>query len=229
MDFYQVKDEIAQELTVHLQSVLRQKGLITQDVMNQYKAILAGFKDRYSYSLLMKDTPKEDAPTFSNVPTTIITFEVRDRFEEIFEALGLPTTQAAAYSFAQKLRRGSIGNVLTDTQKDKLEKLPFFADRCEKISNWLVRARAIVVTMGSNTALAQMATEEEKAFASKLDFDWYYDYSDDQNVWRGGRANHDQVIAYVKKVLTEKPHFLKVVETLAHAAGLRVSFFTGNC
>lgn len=228
MAHYDNVEIIAENFGNFIELVRREKGLDIIEVVRHERELQKSFTDRYSRALLVKGLPSEQHPTFSNVPRVMFVWTVRDNLESIFEVLGIPTTQKAANLLAQELRKKGISGALTRAQRDKLEEMDIFQKEFTKMGNWLVKARNIILTMSENTHLLSTVTEEEKEFANLLDFDWYYDYSDDSSVWRGGRAKHNEITKQLNEVLLEKPHLKKVVEAVAVANGLPVAFFIGS-
>ena len=223
MAFYECREAIAEQLCECLLTALMVRGLDTKVFVNQYNWLNSQYKDPYSYSLLLKGLKKEHAPTFSNVPSMPFAWLIRDNFEATFEALGLPTTQQEAARFERTLRRNKK---LSEQQEATLLKAEFVAKEFEKISNWCVKARDRLAAMNANVALIASVTEEEKEFASSLNFDWYYSYSDSADDWRSGKAQHVKVVKHVQEVLAAKPYLSKVVEEVARAHGFGPSFFT---
>lgn len=226
MAFYETRELICENINQYFQHYLRERGLITLDIVAQRNQIISSVKDVYSMALLMKNSPKEEAPTFSNIQTTYFTYLIRDNLEQIFETLGWATTQKEASRIASSLRRRSFSELLSDKQKKALEDMEIFQDSIKAITEWIIRARNIVVTMTANFPLLQSVTEEEKEFAKELNFDWYYDYSDDINVWRSGKERHAKKVGEITALLAQKPHLLKVVEVVAKAHGIPTKFFT---
>ena len=222
MAFYETRETIAEQLGEYLKSVLLQKGLNTQDLVSQHKTITSQYSDSYSNALLMKGLKHEDAPTFSNVPYSSFVGIIRDNFEQVFEVLGLPTTQKAASEFQRTLRHRAMGRC----QKDALLNASFVAKEFEKISNWCVRAKDILAAMNANVAILSSVTDEEREFARSLSFDWYYSYSDDAGVRRAGDARRNEVAKRVNIVLATKPYLMKVVEEIARVHRFKPSFFT---
>lgn len=223
MAFYETRETIAEQLGEYLKSVLLQKGLNTQDLISQHKSITSQYSDSYSNALLMKGLKHEDAPTFSNVPYSSFVGIIRDNFEQVFEVLGLPTTQKAAVEFQRTLRHRAMSRC----QKDSLLNASFVAKEFEKISNWCDRAKDILAAMSANVTILSSVTDEEREFARSLSFDWYYSYSDDRNVYRAGSEAHKRVSAHARQVLAEKPHLRKVVDEIARAHRFNTSFFIG--
>lgn len=227
MAHYDNVEIIAENLGNFIELVRREKGLNIDEVVRHESELRKCISDCYSRALLAQGLPKEEHPTFSNVPRTMFVWTVRDNLESIFQAMDIPTTQKAANLLAQELRKNGITKGLNRTQRDKLEEMDIFQKEFTKMSNWMVKARNIILTMSENTHLLEAVTEEEKEFANLLDFDWYYDYSDDSNVWRNGNAKHGEVQAKVMDILVAKPHLKKVVEVVAKANGFSTKFFTG--
>lgn len=227
MTFYDCKEKISEDIAAYLQGIQREQGLVPMELVARHREIRDAFPDLYSQSLLMKGAPKEEAPTFSNVAKLTDSWDVRDRFEEVFAALALPDTQSAVHAFWRRIQRGSLENILTGQQKENLQNLWFFKERTEKLSSWITRASNILNIMTSNLPSLKTVTEEEKEFADLLQtFDWYYSYSDQASTWRAGEVRHKEVGAKVKQVLAEKPHLKKVVEAVAAAHNLGPGFFT---
>lgn len=227
MAHYDNVEIIAENLGNFIELVRREKGLNISEVVRHESELSKCVSDCYSRALLATGLTKEEHPTFSNIPRVLFKWTVRDNLESIFQAMDIPTTQKAANLLAQELRKNGITKGLNRAQRDKLEEMDIFQKEFKKMGEWLVKARNIILTMSENTHLLATVTEEEKEFANLLEFDWYYDYSDDSSVWRNGRAKHGEVQAKVMDILVAKPHLKKVVEVVAQANGFATKFFTG--
>ena len=228
MSFYEAKAVITQQLSNHFKAVYFDKGLSTRPIVEQYKSITAAFSDLYSSATLLIGTTKRDAPLFSNVPRPEFEWNLDKHLEEIFEVLDWKTTQYQVSVLSRQLKRSTLEQLVSKEKLAKLEELSFFKKEASKASEWIVLARQHLLTMHENLPKLQAITEEEKEFSELLKFDWYYDYSDDSSVWRFGQAKHNDVIAKVKATLADKPHLLKVVETVAASHGFKPSFFMGK-
>lgn len=227
MAHYDNVEIIANKFGAYVEQVLREKGLVVNDVIKLHNEIHSSVSDVYSRAILKTGLPHEEAPTFSNVPRQMFSWIVRDNLVSIFETLNIPTTQKCAHLLARNLQKNEVQNALSHIQLEALLEMEIFQKEFVKISNWLVKARANVVAMSANFPLLQAVTEEEKEFANSLDFDWYYDYSDDRNVWRTGNTKHKEVQVKVMETYIAKPHLRKVVEVVAKANGFATKFFTG--
>jgi hypothetical protein len=228
MSFYECREFIVEQIVQYFHDAVWAKGLNTSELVKQYNELQQSFNDVYSRSLLKKGTPREEAPTFANVPYNgVHTWSVQDHLSEIFAILDIPDTQAALHGFWLKLKRRGIENVLTLRQKEDLVDWNVFTNQVKKLSDWTVRARSLLTAMHANLPLLQSVTEEEKEFANSLQsFDWWYDYSDQASTRRHGEARHIEVGKKVKETLAEKPQLRKVIETVAAAHNLGPGFFT---
>lgn len=226
MIFQECKDTISMHVDAYLQTVLTNKGLNVQSVVAHHREIVTQFKDSYSRALLLQGLPKEEAPTFSNVPTTSFKWASWENLEEIFQMLQLPATQQRAHRLTCQLRTKTLTDILSAEQLEKLLEVPFIKEVFDKAASWLIRASGRMVAMSANFPLTATVTEEEKAFSKLLEFDWYYSYSDDITVWRAGKDRHAKAVLAIRAVLEEKPELEKVVATIAASNNLSVTFFT---
>lgn len=228
MSFYEAKEVVTQQLSNHMKAVYFDKGFATQPVVEQHNALMSAFSDLYSKAILLTGTIKRDAPLFYNVPRPDFQWDINKYLEEIFEVFGWATTQQQMSIIARQLKRSALEQLVSKEKLVKLENFYFFKKETSKASEWLVLARQHLLTMHENLPKLQTVTEEEKEFSERLEFDWYYSYSDDSSVWRGGQAKHNAINAEVKAILAEKPHLRKVVETVAASHGFSPSFFVGK-
>ena len=228
MSFYEAKEVVTQALVTRLKAAYAEKGLETKPIVEQHNSLITAFSDLYSKAILLTGTIKRDAPLFSNVPSPAFQWNIDKQLEEIFEVLGWKTTQQQVSILAKELKRRSLDNLVSADKLLQLYHLSFFKKEVSKASEWIVLARQHLLTMHENIQQLQTVTQEEKEFSELLKFDWYYDYSDDNSVWRFGQAKHNDVIAKVKAVLVDKPHLRKVVETVAASHGFSPSFFLGK-
>lgn len=226
MLFHECKDIIANHLDAWLRTILVGKGLDVRGVALRHREILNQFKDQYSRALLMKDLPKEEAPTFSNIPRLSFKWDISDKLEDVFHTLKLPATQQCAHRIASQLRTKPLSDVLTAEQLASLEQVPFIKEAISKETDWLIRAHRIMIGMCNNLPLLSSATEEEKAFSKLLEFDWYYDYSDDIGVWRAGKAHHARAVLAIRAALGKEPSLIKVVTAIANSGNFPITFFT---
>ena len=126
----------------------------------------------------------------------------------------------------------TVYSIVNTTNPPGFKPCGFDWDRCEveeykmlveKVSG----LKATLMTMESNLLKVQCITEEEIAFSRLLQFDHFYDYSDDISVWRSGREQHSKVVEAVKEALAKNPDLIKVVKEVSGHLKLSESFFTG--
>lgn len=89
----------------------------------------------------------------------------------------------------------------------------------------IVRSRLEVIR--NNLSAAISITEEQKAFAKALEFDHYYDYSDDGSVWRSGRDAHTKAQKAIQEALAKNPEMIEVVKKVSQYLKFSEKFFTG--
>lgn len=225
MSFYATIDNICQKLAGYLDSITDTEERNALAILKEYQGLFSESKDLYSNSLLRQGVKKEHLYLFANVPYSRYRWIIGE-IEEVFVALGLPTTQARAYKLSSELNRKGVTNALTAEQLNGLRNMEAVKNHFEKVVKWCNDAREVIAVVRANQQLIETVTEEEREFGKSLNFDWHYSYSDDIEVYRRGCDTHDRVSAETRKVLAEKPHLRKVVETVAAGAGLGVSFFT---
>lgn len=226
MSYYEAKKTICSKLAEYLDSVMANRALLTRPVVEQYRGMMDSITDMYSRSLLCTGLARPEAPLFANVPSSMIEYDLDKNLEEVFSLMNWPTTQKQVSIVARQLLRQSAESFLTDEQKEQLLQLQFFRALVFKTTNWLVQARAEILGMCDNLPLVQTVTEEEKEFVKLLQFDWYYDYSDDNSVWRFGAQKHKEAITKINAALADKPELMKVVVAVAKANRLTADFFT---
>lgn len=226
MAFYECKKAITDQLGECLNLITIKKGLDVQRWVNEHKQLTSSVNDPYSAALLKKNAGNDFPPLFANIPSRNFSWLLRDHFEEVFEALGFPTTQQQADRFWKSIRNRSLRETLNNHQEEALLKTEFVSKEIAKISDWCTKARAMLVSMNANVELLSSVTEEEREFARSLRFDWYYGYSDDHSVWRAGQETRRVVARRVHETLSTKPHLAKVVKEVTQANNLSHDFFT---
>ena len=226
MSFWASVDNICTKLAGYLDSITLAADLNVYAIADERKSLSSSALDTYSRSLLCTGIKPEHRALFANVPYSRYRAIVSDNLEKVFAALGMPTTQAQAYKLSNELNRKGVVGALTKEQLIALRGFSAVREHFEKVSKWCQDAREVNGIVKGNLSLLGTVTDEEREFAKSLNFDWYYSYSDDIEVYRRGRDTHDRVSAETRKVLAEKPHLRKVVEVVASAAGFSVSFFT---
>lgn len=226
MVFNECWEVVCVELAGYLNEDLNSKGLSVATTMRAYDAMMNDQKDAYSKSLLMKGVNMSERFPFSNTPYTNLRRLVENNLAKIFtEILQREATQRQVYKLARLIRGKSSHCILTPSQCVKLAELEDFKKEVEKVSEWCVKARAILMLMHDNVKLLASVTEEEKEFANSLQFDWFYSYSDQASTWRHGRERHEQVKRHATQVVAEKPHLKKVVEVISNWYDLGPRFF----
>lgn len=228
MSFYITADNIRAKLAGYLDSVTLTAGLDVNAIAEERKNLSVSATDTYSSSVLCSGISSEHRCLFANVPYSHYQWIIGDHLEGIFAVMGLPTTQAQAYKLSNELNRRGVEGALTKEQLNALRGFSAVREHFEKVMKWCQKAREVNSIVRGNLSLLGSVTEEEREFAKSLNFDWHYSYSDDIEVYRRGRDTHDRVSAETRKVLAEKPHLRKVVETVAAANGFSASFFTGR-
>lgn len=220
-------DIISERLSEYINEELAKSGLSVVEVRNALHATTAKARGTYERAILVLGEAKEDSLLINTSPGGIGRWDIEKKLIEVFAVLGIPSTQHHAYHLANKLKRNPITKVLGEVELKKLVTVGTSPFEIQRITKWAEKARALNARREARLALLDSVTQEERDFGESLNFDWYYSYNDDIQVYRRGRARHEQVKKAATELLSQRPHLFKVVETVAGAHHFNPTFFVG--
>lgn len=180
----------------------------------------------YGRALLHKGVTYDERLVLANVPYEQFDIIVKNNLEQVFDVLGIPSSQCECHKLAKSFARRSCFEILQREKFADIFNIPVFKSELEKFAKWCQKADVAIQKMEANVKLLASVTREEHDFGELCYFDWHYGYSDDVTVRRSGSARHKQVVEFVNKTLAEKPHLRHVVEVIAEANGFNPEFFT---
>ena len=196
---------------------MRSKGLIDEidRLHKQWIGLINTWNDPYAQALVLNEC---DEGPWIQPQYVYINEEI---MAQIFDEVLGGSTLSNLYSFIQRNMRGKLNK---EAIINKIEESSFYKDYRQKVLT-SIQTKKDSLALCNKKAAEVIMTEEERMFSKVLNFDNYYSYSDDINVWRNGSARHAEVIKIVKETLEEKPHLKKVVEVVAKHYNLSFKFF----
>jgi hypothetical protein len=181
----------------------------------EYHSIL---KDRTKLEqiFIRSGIPRRDIAPINNVPSG---FRAKNLDLVLIDA-EIPTTISWWYDFFNK------NNCITEAQVTGILNSYHVKDYYTKTQQWINSVNADILTMKKNLEILPVYTQEENDFCNSLyNFDWYYDYSDDGNVARGGHEHHKKIKEKHTEMIKENPKLKDVVTLVGHVSGFGSLFF----
>lgn len=215
MSVYDLKYNGMELIKSFVTTAMQQQVIEIEQLHARWLVTLKTWDDPYAQALVLNEC---DGNPWIN-PSHVYVND--DLMAKIFDEVLGGSTLKNLYSLVQRDMKGKLNK---EAIISKIKQSTFFKEYEVKVLECIQSKKAMLDLCDKKGAEAVM-TAEEREFSKVLNFDHYYDYSDDGQVWRNGNARHKEVVKIVAETLAEKPHLKKVVEVVATYYKLSYKFF----